>query len=153
MNQYAGTYLGTLSPTTSVPTDFLALADGTDYFGYPKITSFAAPAQTFLLGDVNWDDEVWPSFNLSMVHADEWCAASGFPSTAHNMGGGFSFADGHVILKHRADPRTAQITFDEKTESYVNYGQPNNPDLQWLHTVSTDRKDGQPLTLSVAPSR
>ena len=154
MNVYAGTTSGTLLPTTGSGGNSMTLEEASEYLGYAKITSFLAPgpAQTFLLGDVNGNGQVAPAFGVSMDLMDEWTEWSGFPSTAHNMAGGFSLADGHVILKHWADPRTAQITYDQTTDAYVNTDQPGNPDVQWLRTVTTARRDGQPLKLSIAPS-
>ena len=68
MNQYAGTLLGTLFPTTNGGDGAMTAADWTEHFGYAKITSFnvPGPAQTILLGDVNWDDQVRCSFGVSV---------------------------------------------------------------------------------------
>ncbi len=62
------------------------------------------------------------------------------PSTLHNGGCGFTFADGHAEIHKWKDSRTLamKVTY---TETF-NYGcsQPNNRDIQWVQDRTTAKK-------------
>ena len=61
------------------------------------------------------------------------------PTTLHNGGCGFAFADGHYELKKWTDPRTLAMKFYTTTFPY-GIIQPNNPDIQWIKDRTTAPK-------------
>jgi len=167
MNDYVGT-----SDDNLIPPNGQANNDAPNAVkGYTRLSSFDSPSQVFVLADVSPKDMVWPAFrqlfhwdtdvahgDSGIVYLDSWtpAAGSGIPSTEHSMGGTFSFADGHVIMKHWKDPRTPTAAWTggnvETGWIFVNLDQPKSPDIQWVRVVSTARWDGLPIPGSVAPS-
>jgi prepilin-type processing-associated H-X9-DG protein len=122
---------------------------GNPYNTYGTLNSFTnpGPANTFVIVDedpysIN-DAVLSVSCNLPDQFIDH-------PAVFHDNGAVFSFADGHVILKHWADPRTLYV----ETEKYHpgGNGGPNNPDIDWLRLRTSAYGNGQPMPLSVPPS-
>ena len=61
------------------------------------------------------------------------------PSTLHDGGCGFAFADGHYELKKWTDSRTLAMKFYTTPFPY-GIVQPNNPDIQWIKDRTTAPK-------------
>jgi prepilin-type processing-associated H-X9-DG protein len=62
------------------------------------------------------------------------------PSTLHNGGCGFAFADGHYEIRNWTDPRTLALKPTYTTRFPYGFSQPNNPDIQWLRDHTTAPK-------------
>ena len=69
--------------------------------------------------------------------ADKWQDG---PSTLHNGGCGFAFADGHYELKQWTDPRTLAIKSTYTTSFPYGITQSTNTDIQWVKDRTTAPK-------------
>jgi len=69
--------------------------------------------------------------------ADKWQDG---PSTLHDGGCGFAFADGHYEIKKWTDPRTLALNATYTTSFPFGLSQPNNNDIQWVKDRTTARK-------------
>jgi hypothetical protein len=78
-------------------------------------------------------------FANSMTQPDRWID---YPASVHNDGDMFAFADGHCVIKQWVD-RKPPVVNGQFTAAL-----PNDPDVEWLRTVTTARLDGAPLTFS-----
>jgi prepilin-type processing-associated H-X9-DG protein len=137
MNLYLGGFAGT---------------DGGWPFAEPyrifvKTTELTAPgpAKTFVFLDQRWDQINWGNFMTDMSGYPNSPAQYKFqdlPNMLHNLGCGFSFADGHTELHRWLDPRTTP-----PLSSYIGgdpvsqpLNTPNNPDVAWLQAHATAPK-------------
>jgi prepilin-type processing-associated H-X9-DG protein len=113
------------------------------YRTFGTISSFdmPGPANTWVLvheNPMSINDAV---FAASMAVPDQMVD---WPTLVHANGAGVSFVDGHAIIKHWVDART-QLT---GTSAQI---VPNNPDVEWLKSVTTARVNLSPLSISPSP--
>ena len=62
-----------------------------------------------------------------------------YPASYHGNAGGFSFADGHAVLKKWQDARTQPPLLKGQSYDYQFKSTPNNPDVAWMQDNSTRR--------------
>jgi prepilin-type processing-associated H-X9-DG protein len=62
-----------------------------------------------------------------------------YPAAYHGNAAGFSFADGHSILKKWQDARTQPPLLKGQSYSFQFKSTPNNPDVAWMQDNSTRR--------------
>jgi len=108
-----------------------------------KTTELTAPgpAKTFVFLDQRWDEVNWGNFLTDMSgypNSPAQYTLQDLPNMLHNLGCGFSFADGHTELHRWLDPRTTPPL------SYIwplsPGSTPNNPDVAWLQAHATAPK-------------
>jgi len=100
-----------------------------------------APAKLWVMLEESPDSINDGAFAVSMTHniptSDKWQSA---PSTLHDGGCGFAFADGHYELKKWTDPRTLAMKATYGTTFPYGILQPNNNDIQWGKDRTTSPK-------------
>jgi prepilin-type processing-associated H-X9-DG protein len=110
---------------------------------YLKTTDMVAPAPVnlWVMIEESPDSINDGAFAVSMTHnistSDKWQSA---PSTLHDGGCGFAFADGHYELKKWTDPRTLALKVTYTTMFPYGIMQGNNPDIQWVKDRTTAPK-------------
>ena len=62
------------------------------------------------------------------------------PTTLHNGGCSFAFADGHSEIHRWTDARTLTLNVTYRTPFPYGLGQPNNPDIQWVQDRTTAKR-------------
>ena len=62
-----------------------------------------------------------------------------YPASYHGNAGGFSFADGHAVIKKWQDSRTQPPLLKGQSYDYQFKSTPNNPDVAWMQDNSTRR--------------
>jgi prepilin-type processing-associated H-X9-DG protein len=62
-----------------------------------------------------------------------------YPAAYHGGAGGFSFADGHSLLKRWQDSRTMPPLMKGANYDFAFKSTPNNPDVAWMQEHSTRR--------------
>jgi hypothetical protein len=110
------------------------------YATFGTLSSFVrpGPAQTFVVVDEDPTSINDACLGVSMVGEDEWIDR---PASHHNNGDMFTFADGHCVIKHWVDPRSI-VTGSAVLLS----AQPNNPDIEWLRSVTTILRNGPAMS-------
>ncbi len=103
------------------------------------------PATRFVMLDER-DDSIDDSAFLTSMDGFDPCAPSAlniceYPSSYHNGGGGFNFADGHSELKRWLDPRTKPLHREDihLPSAYPGILSPGNRDIRWLQERATGR--------------
>jgi prepilin-type processing-associated H-X9-DG protein len=99
------------------------------------------PVNLWVLIDENPDSVNDGSFGVAMSGndptKDKWQDG---PSTLHNGGCGFAFADGHYELKNWTDSRTLAIKVTYTSRFPYGISQSNNNDIQWVKDRTTAPK-------------
>jgi prepilin-type N-terminal cleavage/methylation domain-containing protein/prepilin-type processing-associated H-X9-DG protein len=92
-----------------------------------------APANLWVFIDENPDSINDAAFAVNMNSSGAYARFQDGPSTLHDGGCCFSFADGHAEIHQWSDPRTIGHNQTHYANDY-NYGYqtPNNPDVAWL---------------------
>jgi prepilin-type N-terminal cleavage/methylation domain-containing protein len=151
MNQAVGTQTAAKTPVTGpwLTGNYGANKPGNPFNTYGKLGSWGnpGPADTLVILDedpYSINDAGWATNEeLPDAFVDN-------PASFHLHGCGFSFGDGHSIIKNWVDSRTWAI----ETESAhpTGGGGPKNPDIEWDRLHGSAYGNGSPLPLSVAPS-
>ena len=113
------------------------------YITYAKLGSFINPgaSQTWVLVDEHPDSINDGGFAVSMAPSLTWVDV---PAVYHNGACGFAFADGHSeIHKWLFRNRIPPITYSGISGFGGN--KPKNPDVAWIATRTSARRDGQGL--------
>ena len=150
MNDAVGTSFNSQTAVTGVwlTGSYGGNQPGRPFNTYGQINSWGnpGPANTFVMAD----EDPWSINDATLAVS---CALPDqmvdWPASFHDRGAIFSFADGHVILKHWVDPRTYAIS---ATHNFDPGSQPNNPDIDWLRIHTSGNGDGTPMLLSTTPS-
>jgi prepilin-type processing-associated H-X9-DG protein len=110
---------------------------------YTNTTDIVAPTPVnlWVMIEENPDSINDGAFAVAMTgnnpRTDEWLDG---PSTLHNGGCGFAFADGHYELKKWTDSRTLAMKFTYTTSFPYGILYPNNNDIQWVKDRTTAPK-------------
>ncbi|SPE58776.1 conserved exported hypothetical protein [Verrucomicrobia bacterium] len=135
MNLYLGGYDGTDGGWTfvSISKLFLKSTELTD----------PGPSKTFVFTDERPDFINWGNFFVDMVGYSPPNPAiyeftADLPGMFHNVGGSFSFADGHAEIHHWTDPRTTPPYSPPASFGYM--AVPGDPDVAWLQDKATRPK-------------
>lgn len=114
-----------------------------NYRIYSKLSQIDVPSMIFTFLDMREDRVNWSNFMTitdGFVPSDPSAYQLGdLPGFYHNVGCGFSFADGHSEMHRWRDPRTTPPLgpIDPLAPSFACAG---NPDVAWLQDHSTRHK-------------
>jgi prepilin-type N-terminal cleavage/methylation domain-containing protein len=101
------------------------------YAWFNKWSSIKFPVRVFLTLDEHADSINDAAFAVNCAQRGIRARIIDYPAGYHNMGGGFSFADGHAELHRWRDGRTVpKATF--RNSMALNIASPNNIDVQWM---------------------
>jgi type II secretory pathway pseudopilin PulG len=135
MNLYLGGFAGTDGAPFVTP-----------YRIYLKTTDLTSPgpAKTFVFLDQRSDAINWGNFFVSMAgYYPPNPAAYEFqdlPGMYHDLGAGFSLADGHTELHRWTDPRTTPLVNPLQPIDPFPIPSPGNADVAWLQDHATRLK-------------
>jgi len=110
------------------------------YLHYVKSADMTlpAPVNLWVMIDESPDSVDDGAFAVTMTpYGGIWQAG---PSTLHNGGCGFAFADGHYELKQWTDSRTLALKVTYTTTFPYGLSQTNNPDIEWVQDRTTAKK-------------
>ena len=112
-----------------------------DYRQWLKLSTVPTPAKFFVTIDEHPDSINDGGFAVSMAPSLTWVDV---PAVYHNGACGFAFADGHSeIHKWLFRNRIPPITYSGISGFGGN--KPKNPDVAWIATRTSARRDGQGL--------
>lgn len=104
---------------------------GNYYAFFNKSSGIKYPARVFMTLDEHADSINDAAFAVDATLKGIRARMIDYPAGYHNLGAGFSFADGHAELRRWKDPRTTpKVTFRQKMA--LNVASPNNIDIQWM---------------------
>lgn len=112
--------------TDPMPVNLFVITENADVYGFNPDSGLTGYYSVCWDGDFDVNMQTQPT---AMV---DW------PGTRHNVGGMFSFADGHAEIHKWTDKRTI-LGFN----SLQVQGNPDNPDILWIQRHTTVRADGQ----------
>lgn len=95
---------------------------------FHKENSILSPADKFVFLDLHPESVCWPFFGVETNDL-----FFNYPGIHHLGTASVSFADGHVSVRRRADPRTADYPQDRAWHDHHHLS-PGNKDLAWLRT-------------------
>ena len=133
MNLYLGGFAGTDGGLTSL----------SPYRIFVKTTALTAPgpAKTFVFLDERWDIINWGNFLTYMTgypnQPTSYQFSEDYPNMIHNLGCGFSFADGRAEIHRWVDARTTPPISSFPPSAAPS---PRNQDIAWLQDHATRPK-------------
>lgn len=91
-----------------------------------------SPVNLWVMIDESPDSINDAAFAVTMDQTGRGASWQDGPTTLHNGGCGFTFADGHAEIKKWRDARTRALTVTYNSRFPYATAQPNNPDIQWV---------------------
>ena len=143
MNLYVGGFAG--SPKTSPAGNDGNWPWAAPYFIYNKTSGMnnPGPAMLFVFLDMREDHINWGNYMTYMVgypnQPAQYAFSQDMPGIYHDLGCGFSFADGHSELHHWRDGRTTPPMLPPGQAVPDNFflAVPNDVDVAWLQDHAT----------------
>jgi prepilin-type N-terminal cleavage/methylation domain-containing protein/prepilin-type processing-associated H-X9-DG protein len=129
--------------TLSMSQSFAKYGDGhleDNYIHYVKASDMTRPSPVNLWVMMDESPDSVNDAAMAVVMTPYGGMWQDGPSTLHDGGCGFTFADGHSEIKRWKDPRTRAMKVTYTTSFPYGWTQPNNQDIMWVQDRSSAKK-------------